>query len=268
MTWALVAVVVVAATAVFYFVVRWRAAQSRADQEGARADSLAFQLDRVSRDAAEQDQQLRAAHGRVAAAEEQLALSSGHLEGAEERVTQLEQRLGDLEREHGSGRPPSPERATLLALWNLARLEHEWSGRHVAALSTAKDPQRPGDSLAAALDEEIGRIREEIGTPGSLVSSLQLEPDPGSAVLLLCSVQTMLASLARHCQAFDLVVSDDDNRLSATVLCEDFDGPESVADDISALLAVVAPTGGDLDVDRDAQGRVVTRLSFPVPGNR
>lgn len=155
--------------------------------------------------------------------------------------------------------------ATVLeALWALTTLERARAQRYAEAVSTA--PARPGhaDGLAASLEDEVSRLREEAGTPGSLRVALEAEPRPGDSELLLRSVHTLLGVLSRHCQAYDLYVHEWDERLLAVLVCEGFDGPDSVADDATEVLLALAPVDGRLELDRDAQGRLRARLSIPA----
>jgi hypothetical protein len=82
--------------------------------------------------------------------------------------------------------------------------------------------------------------------------------------MMLRSVQALLSALGRHCQGYDLYIHQWEGRLAAVVVCERFDGPDSVADDASAILAALKPAGGQLDLDRDPKGRLRARLSFAV----
>jgi len=157
--------------------------------------------------------------------------------------------------------------ATLAALWSLARIRQEWLSRQVASL-TLEGGHPEGAwaevTLAEVLDEEVSRIREETGTPGALRTSLHDEPPAGRSMLLLAGVQALLEALARHCQAYDLYVHLWEERLTAIVVCEGFDGPDRVASDTEAVLSALAPAGGELTLDRDQQGRLRARLSIPL----
>ncbi|MBO0894446.1 MAG: hypothetical protein J2O39_08720, partial [Acidimicrobiales bacterium] len=157
--------------------------------------------------------------------------------------------------------------STLAALWSLARIRQEWLSRQVSSLSL-EGVHLEGTwaevSLAEVLDEEVSRIREETGTPGALRTSLHDEPPAGQSMLLLAGVQALLEALARHCQAYDLYVHHWEQRLTAIVVCESFDGPDRVASDTEAVLSAIAPAGGELALDRDQQGRLRARLSLPL----
>jgi hypothetical protein len=109
------------------------------------------------------------------------------------------------------------------AVWRLQCLDVELDRRRQAGLSTAS-ADSGGPDLAGAVQQEITRIREEIGTPGSFRSYLDTEPDPAVAVLVLRSVQSTLDVVARRAQAFDLELRRRDGRLLVTVLCDDFEG--------------------------------------------
>jgi hypothetical protein len=151
------------------------------------------------------------------------------------------------------------------ALWALTRIRQEWATRQAAILSLDQEP--PADrwaqaTLAEVLDEEVARIREETGTPGTLRTSLPTAPDAGQSVLLLGGLQALLDALARHCQGYDLYVHEWEHRLTAIVVCDAFDGPDRVAEDTASVLAAIAPAGGELALDRDDRGRLRARLSL------
>jgi uncharacterized protein YneF (UPF0154 family) len=153
------------------------------------------------------------------------------------------------------------------AVWQLQCLDVELERRRQAGLSTAS-ADSGGPDLAGAVQQEITRIREEIGTPGTFRSYLDAEPDPAVAVLLLRSVQSTLDVVARHAQAFDLELRHRDGRLAVTVLCDDFEGPDpeegTVDGEAAAIASAVAFAGGTLVFDLDPGGRVRALLSVPV----
>ncbi|MGI8752891.1 MAG: hypothetical protein ACR2MN_11370 [Acidimicrobiales bacterium] len=150
------------------------------------------------------------------------------------------------------------------ALWGLSCLAAAWERRGAETQSTASAPAVvPGD-LAAVLDVEIGRIREEAGTPGTVRMAVEPPAVGAEAVVVLRSVQLLLSALARHCQGYDLYVHRWERRISAVVVCEGFDGPDTVADDTTAVLMALSPADGDVDIDRDPEGRMRARLSLPT----
>ncbi|MCU4184559.1 hypothetical protein K6U06_09320 [Acidiferrimicrobium sp. IK] len=177
--------------------------------------------------------------------------------GADDPGSRAAAREGD-----GSLTPSDPARV-LESLWALTALEQARARRFAEALSTAP-PRNPPDGLTAGLEDEVGRLREEAGTPGTLRVVLDAEPAPGDAELLLRSVQALLAVLSRHCQAYDLYVHQWEDRLLGVLVCEGFDGPDSVADETSDVLAALAPVDGRIELDRDPQGRLRARLSIPA----
>jgi hypothetical protein len=114
------------------------------------------------------------------------------------------------------------------------------------------------------LTTEVEQLRDDAGIPGSVRVALTPPADPAEAALLTAAASTLLASLARWCDAYDLFVHRWEGRIAAVVVCEGFSGPDSVADETSELLAALAPASADLDVDRDPQGRLRARLSVPA----
>lgn len=160
--------------------------------------------------------------------------------------------------------PPEGE-PSLNALWALARIRQEWTSRQTAALHLDAEPVDggwAGATLADVLDAEVARIREDTGTPGTIRTALPNEPAPAQSVLMMTGLQALLEALSRHCQGYDLYVHEWEGRLTAMVVCDGFDGPDRVADDASAVLAAIAPAGGDLALDRDGRGRLRARLSL------
>jgi hypothetical protein len=146
----------------------------------------------------------------------------------------------------------------LAALWALTRIRQEWTSRRSAVLSLDQEPPEgrwATATLAQVLDEEVSRIREDTGTPGTLRTSLPDEPDAAQSVLLITSVQALLETLTRHCQGYDLYVHEWERRLTAIVVCEGFDGPDQVASDATSVLTAI---------DRDSKGRLRARLSLAV----
>jgi hypothetical protein len=153
------------------------------------------------------------------------------------------------------------------ALWSLTRIRQEWAGRQTATIGLVDEPGSgtwSSNTLGDVLAEEVARIREDTGTPGTLRLALTDEPRPADAVLLVLSVQALLDALSRHCQGYDLYVHEWEQRLTAIVVCEGFDGPDRVATDTSSVLGAISPAGGDVTLDRDAQGRLRARLSLTV----
>jgi Tfp pilus assembly protein PilX len=156
---------------------------------------------------------------------------------------------------------------TLAALWALTRIRQEWTSRQSAILSLEEEPPEGrwvAATLEQVLDEEVSRIREDTGTPGTLRTSLPHEPSAAQSVLLITSLQALLDALSRHCQGYDLYVHEWERRLTAIVVCDGFDGPDRVASDATSVLAAIAPAGGDLALDRDSKGRLRARLSLAV----
>ena len=162
--------------------------------------------------------------------------------------------------------PGAGPASVLEALWALTALDQTRSRRFAEAVSTAVPSASAPGGITAGLEEEVARLRDDTGTPGTLRVALDTEPAPGDAELLLRSVQALLAVLSRHCQGYDLYVHRWEQRLLAVLVCEAFDGPDSVADETSEVLAALAAVDGRIDLDRDPQGRLRARLSLPATG--
>ncbi|HWG74510.1 MAG TPA: hypothetical protein VG184_10710 [Acidimicrobiales bacterium] len=253
MTWALIGVVVVlvvAIVATFRVARSARAALAGAAARAATAEAGIGEAQRSAADAA-------------VSAETLVAAERSRAQLAADRATQAEARLA-LARQEAATSVPEPGVAHLQALWSLALLDQDRSWRLTMALPQGTDDGHRSRSLADALEGEVSRIREETGTPGTLEVSLDDEPGPGDALLVLRCVQGLLAVLARHSQAFDLRVVTGDGRLVATVACDDFDGPDTVADETTALLSAVRGARGEVDIDRDTDGRLRATFSLPA----
>lgn len=193
-------------------------------------------------------------------ARSELARSGERLSEANDRLAASESRSN---RGTGTARAQaSTPAAPLDVLWALARLKGGWTRRDAAVGSTADIPACPPAGLADALDDEVSRIREETGTPGTVRAVLDTEPSAADSVVVLRAVEALLVAFSRHCEAYDLYVHEWEDRLSAVLVCDGFDGPKSVFSDAQELLAAIKPAGGELDIDRDGRGRVRARMSF------
>jgi hypothetical protein len=189
----------------------------------------------------------------------------------------------------------SQDRLVMNAVWRLQCLDLERDRLRAARLTTA-DPDGDLVGLAHGLQQEITRVREEIGTPGTFQSDLDREPDAAASLLLLHSVQSTLDFVARRCQAFDLYLNYrvHERRLAVTIVCDDFEseapddeapgsstagnggpvaGTVHTADAVAtsravteaaAIVGAIKPAGGRLVFDRDTDGRMRTHLSVPV----
>jgi hypothetical protein len=188
--------------------------------------------------------------------------------------------------------PGSQDRRVLDAVWRLACLDVELERFRAAELSTAGLESGPV-GLAETVEQEIARIREEIGTPGAFESDLPQEPEPAAALLLLRSVQSTLEFVARRCQAFDLRLHlrVHERRLAVTVVCDDFESDSPPSDparsgsgldgasaggttstvatsttvtEAAAIVKAISAAGGRLVFDRQADGRMRAQLSVPT----
>jgi hypothetical protein len=149
----------------------------------------------------------------------------------------------------------------LTALWALAQIEQQRTWRLTTGSSLDPDP-----GLAAALAMEVERIREEVGTPGSLETRLEAPVAIHDASLALFAARELLAVLVPHTQAYDMAIEQEGPQLAIEVVCTGWEGPAEAADDVSRLLAAVAPAGGNLSVDTDPDGRLRATLVLPLAG--
>lgn len=260
MTWTLVAIIGVCLVALIV-VIR---------HEGSAASQVAAGEDRVS----EAEQQLSDAARRVDEAERRAAsaeatarVEHGRAQSAQDRATQAEGRLALARQNPETLASPAGQSALahLQSLWALALLEQDRAWRLTLALPGGGDERRSA-SLHDALEGEISRIREETGTPGSLEVTVTRQPSAGESLMMLRGVQGLLAVLTRYSQAFDLRLDEEGGGLMATVICEQFDGPDTVADEATALLQALRPSQAAIDIDRSDDGRLRARLTLPSEG--
>ncbi len=259
MTWALVAVIVVLVVALVVVIRHDRSATAAVAAGEGRAADAQRKADDAARRADDAATQATAAEAR-ARAEGERARS------ADDRATAADARLA-LERQNPRVVATPAGQAALAhveSLWGLALLEADRAWRLTMALPQSGDGDHHTGSLADALEGEISRIREETGTPGNLQVALLRQPDPGQCLMALRTVQGLLAALSRHSQGFDVYLGDETGTLEATVVCEEFDGPDTVADEAAALLEALSPARGVIDIDRSAEGRLRARFTLPA----
>jgi hypothetical protein len=237
---------------------RVRDATEGTDRERKRADQAEYQAAQAEGRLALSRQQERQGSGGGAASQQARQESDGGTTSQPAR------------QDSAGGTTSQPARqdsadgvASLEALWSLALLEQERAWRLTMATPAAAGAGGPR-RLAEVLDTEISRIREEAGTPGRLHSELAEEPPPAVAVVALRAVEAMLGAITRYSDAYDLYLSTADQELDAVLVCENFDGPDAVADDASAVYRAVAPVGGSLDIGHDKQDRLEARLRVPL----
>ncbi|MDQ6784867.1 MAG: hypothetical protein M3063_15820 [Actinomycetota bacterium] len=213
------------------------------------------------RAAGDRDQQVTRA-----TADRHAAVSSGA--DAQRQATQATNRAEEAEAALAKRATPAEALALaegrLDALWALTCLGAEWERRGAEGASTAPSSRAPVD-LADVLAIEAGRIREEAGTPGTMWVTVDPPAVGTEAIVVVRSVALLVVSLARHCQGYDLYVQRREGRISAMMVCEGFDGPDTVADDTTAILIALSSVGGDIDIDRDPEGRLRARLSLTAP---
>jgi hypothetical protein len=154
---------------------------------------------------------------------------------------------------HGDGRLPS--------LWALTLLEQQrqWRLTKPAASLAFRAPA----DLSGALDVEVERIREEVGTPGTLTVDGPAT-NPGDDALVFHATRQLLALLVPHTQAFDLVLQRVDDQAVVELTCSGWEGPDQVAEGVGRLLEAVAPAGGDLELDTLPDDRLQATLRLPL----
>jgi hypothetical protein len=156
---------------------------------------------------------------------------------------------------------PAPDDGRLPSLWALTLLEQQRQWR-LTVSATPAGVAAP-DNLAAALDIEVERIREEVGTPGTLRAELSPTSTADDA-LIFHATRQLLALLVPHTQAFDLVLSRDGDHGVVELTCSGWEGPDDVAEGVGRLLEAVAPAGGDLELDMLPDERLQATLRLPL----
>ncbi len=143
----------------------------------------------------------------------------------------------------------------------LLEQQHQWQLSGAAGTPAG---QSAPDSLPAVLTVEVDRIREEIGTPGSL--TVQMSPPATAAddTLIFHATRQLLALLVPHTQAFDLDLRRADNYAVLELICSGWEGPDDVAEGVGRLLEAVAPAGGDLELDTLPDDRLQATLRLPL----
>lgn len=151
----------------------------------------------------------------------------------------------------------------LEALWALVRLEQHRSWRLTLAPSASGWPDAPLPDLAGILSMEVERIREEVGTPGSVEASIN-GVSPEDAVLCVSAARELLRILTMHTHAYELSVWTKYGQLMVEVLCSGWEGDEGVLADTATIRDAVAPLGGDLRLEPPRKSRLRATLSLPL----
>lgn len=151
------------------------------------------------------------------------------------------------------------------SLWTLERLELDVHRRRQAAVTP--DAVSIYDTvLGGAIEREVERIREEVGTPGELHSEIGADPDEVTGLVVIGAIRRTLAAVARACEAYDLYVKTEHGRLQVQVVCELFDSAwmDDTTTDVGAVASAVAPAGATAVFRPGEAGAAVAELSFPV----
>jgi hypothetical protein len=115
---------------------------------------------------------------------------------------------------------------------------------------------------------EVERIREEVGTPGSLETTIEPPVSAGDAALIFHATRQLLGLLVPHTQAFDLSVGRSGAEVVVELTCSGWEGDAHLAEGMGRLLEAVAPAGGDLELDTlsDERLQAILRLPTRPPG--
>lgn len=229
-------------------------ARLRSDLDGSEGRLAEAQAGLASSAAAlgEAGHKVTEATGALAVAQQQLADTSsrlqGELQGAEARLSAAE----------AAARVAW---GALDALWGIGQLEASWALRDEAAITTATLDADAG-GLAGVLGEEVERVRDEAGTPGTLRVDAPDVP-AGTATLVARGVHALVSPLARHCDSYALKVERSDLRVVVTVDGHGFDGSETLRADLGTLAATLA-LGGVIATFHSAEGMLRAVMEVPV----
>lgn len=151
-----------------------------------------------------------------------------------------------------------PTDGRLPSLWALTLLEQQrqW---HLSGVADSAP-----DSLSSVLAVEVERIREEVGTPGSLTVTMTPPASAADDALIFHATRQLLALLVPHTQAFDLDLHRAKDHAVLELICSGWEGPDHVADGVGRLLEAVAPAGGDLELDTLGDDRLQATLRLPL----
>jgi hypothetical protein len=156
--------------------------------------------------------------------------------------------------------------ARLEAMWALVRLEQHRNWRLTLAPPAAgwsdTVPEVPVD-LTGVLTMEVERIREEVGTPGSLEASVS-DLRPEDAVLCVSATRELLRVLTLHTTAYEVSVWTKPGQLIVEVICIGWEGEEGVLADAAGIREAISDVGGDLRLEPTRRSRLRATLSLPL----
>ncbi len=152
----------------------------------------------------------------------------------------------------------------LPSLWALTVLEQQRQWRLSAGAGAATPSTAPPEDFSRALEVEVERIREEVGTPGSLSSQVDPPISSGDAALVFHATRQLLGLLVPHTQAFDLKIDGDNGQVRLELTCSGWEGDAQLADGVAELLEAVTPAGGDLELDALSDDQLRATLKLPV----
>jgi len=153
--------------------------------------------------------------------------------------------------------------ARLEAMWALVRLEQHRSWRVTFAPPAAGWSDHAPVDLTGVLTMEVERIREEVGTPGSLEASIN-DLRPEDAVLCVSATRELLRVLTLHTTAYEVSVWTKPGQLIVEVICIGWEGEEGVLADAAGIREAIAVVGGDLRLEPTRRSRLRATLSFPL----
>lgn len=196
---------------------------------------------------------------------------------AEKRVEELSQRTRHLERDLNIAKARREEKATAHAMWNLelARAERRWREVVFPGGDDAPDPKSAGEHLTYAIEQDVARLREEVGVSIRFVGAIDCDLDPESAVGSLRIAEEVLALATKN--ADEIVVTLDQQEagerdatmhVTLDVSCEGWDEEVPVESDglLTSVKTMAQRLGGWARYERPSPD--VVKVSVQVPAGR
>jgi hypothetical protein len=206
----------------------------------------------------------------LAAAKQEIEDQAEQMEAARETFSRYRSELRNARAQMATqqdemkmSRRAAAAESRLEALWALVRLEQHRSWRLTLAPSSAGWPDEPLPDLPGILHMEVERIREEVGTPGSVEVSIDEVPAE-DAVLCVSATRELLRVLTLHTHAYEISVWTKYAKLNVEVLCSGWEGDNGALADTASIRDAVVGLGGDLHLEPPRKNRLRATLTLPL----
>lgn len=204
--------------------------------------------------------------------EAKISQLDGRRRKAEKRLEDLTDRAKRLERELHIAVERREEKATARAMWDLelARAERRWREVVVPAQAAGPDARSSGERLTYAVEQDVARLREEVGVSIRFEGAVDCELDPESAVGSLRITEEVLAFATRS--ADEIVVKLDQEQsedgemlVSLDVECSGWDdSTEGESDGWLDSITTMAQRLGGWARHEDGADTVVVSARIPA----